>query len=468
MMEQNRQMRRTIYRGTHNRERSTGEPTAAPVLPSADLGLTTQGTLMAVGVEPDRIRCALLEAINGTYRLAAWLGRPRDRGRSPASQTAELCQELGRRLNRQLWDETRRMPFLQSEHPLWMPPIEQLAVTMSPIPHLRVAIVGLTREFSVQAAQEAVTIGPAHPVGLHAFRAGMSPQELADHLRASEADALLLVGGYDPLHDSDPANGASHASPPASAGAGEDTLAAANDSGFALGIDSVVGTAAPLYAMLQCVADALGLLEAAARPVVYFAGSRVAANLARQLCGEDGPTTLIVLPNLTPAPGILRQNSVAQALHLLYAARARQTPGYAQLAAWSNSGSAPKTLESNFARLVRIWREVSSLSELHGLYLLGDARIHVWASAQTETIRLHYDNTPESGPQAGFSVQGDTLLAGWPPVQLVCGSRRNFRPGPTVRWWDRGAMSPVVAALGEVAPVAVRQVIQGELLIELF
>jgi hypothetical protein len=384
---------------------------------SAETGsLHTQGTLMAIGVEPGRVRACLLEPINGRYRLAAWFGQARRPHLSMAGQAATLCRELGNRLQRRLWNDTARTPLLASDQPLRVPSIEHFAVTLSPLPRLRVAILGLTAGHSTGLAQRAVNSGPAQVVSVRHYTGQNSAQAFAHELHESKAEALILVGGYD--------------------------------------VDGIEAHS-PLLAMTAHAANALQILARSARPALYFAGNRWAATQAEQIITGIAAISPVILSNCMPSPTHLRLNIIAQAMHTLYAAKAQQTPGYAELAAWSNSGLAPTTLESNFTRLVRVWRDLHALPELHGLYLTNDLRLHVWASAHQETVQLRYLE-----PTADLSDMHD-----WPPVQLLSGGWPSGVPLPaTVRWWDRSGMAPLVAALGYAAPSAFRQVLQIDLL----
>ncbi|MEX1019546.1 MAG: glutamate mutase L [Litorilinea sp.] len=384
--------------------------------------MTTQGTLLAFGVEADRLRACLLESVSGRYRLVAWLGARRQSQLSMAEQATALCREMGRRLGRVLWDDGAQMPLLTSEYSARIPPIEQLAVALTPLPCLRVAVLGLTARLSTELGQQAVRGGPTEVVAADYLTHRHTAQILAEQWRTRRVDAVLLAGGYDalpaPRHPQ-------------------------------------------LFAMLTYAVHALQMIPAAQRPVVYFAGSAWAGVQAERLLHSGTDRKPVILPNIMPNPTFVRQNIVAQALHTLYARRAQQTPGYAELAAWSNSGQPPTTLESNFARLIRAWRDLHGLDDLHGLYVSSGHRVHVWSSAREETVQLHYarDSQPVDLPD-------------WPPVQLLSGNpggnsnakQADGRVPGTVRWWDRGGIGPLLTALGASAPLAVRQVLEHDVL----
>lgn len=409
--------------------------------------LQTQSTLMSIGVEPGRIRTCLLESVSGRHRLIGWLGQPRRAGLSVADQAGNLCRELGRRLRRPLWDEVARTPYLRGEQPLRVPPIDHLAVTLSPLPRLRLGILGLTAEQSTQHALEAVAGAPVQVASVWHYTPQTFAQALADEWRAARVDVVLIVGGYDAV-------------PSTPHGA--------------------------LDALLTRAANALQILPLEIRPEIFFAGSVWAGVHAERIFAGIADMVPLVLPNLTPTPTALQPIPIVQSLHALYADRAQQTPGYGELAAWSNSGVASTTLEANFARLVRAWRDLHNLPNLHGVYMMdsgtvrdgsmaghGDetihnCRLHVWDSGRESAVQLRYEGMPVG---QGARERSDGLysieLADWPPMQLLCGGfGRGLQLPASLRWWDRGAMAPLVAALGASAPLAVRQVLQSDILTE--
>lgn len=400
---------------------------------------TSQGGLLAIGVEPARLRLCLLERVVGRYRLAGWLSTARRAELSLVAQAAELCLELERRLRRPLWDEAAHTPFLHSDQPLRLPPIEQLAVTLTPQPCLRVAVLGLTEALSGELARAGVTGGPAQLVHVPAYRREADPAALAAALQAEQVDALVIAGGY----DTPPAHPHIH-----------------------------------LNELLGYAARGLQLLPAEARPVIYFAGSQWAAKQAIRVFTGSVQISPLILANPMPGPTGVRQSVIAQALHALYARRAQQTQGYAELAAWSNSGQATITVESNFARLVRAWRDFHNLGDLHGVYWSGTHRVHVWTSAREEAIRLRYAGhsaaraSAAGGDETGANEEVETETSDWsdwsdwPPVTLFSGQPPPGTPIPsTLRWWDRGGLGPLVTALGPSAPLAVRQALETDILL---
>ena len=113
------------------------------------------------------------------------------------------------------------------------------------------------------------------------------------------------------------------------------------------------------------------------------------------------------------------------------------------------------TIEANFVRLVQTWMALHNQAELYGIYC-GERWLHVWAGEAQEAVAIAY-----SDPDA---VQA--LPPGWPTPALVSGSwpERIAMP-PSVRWWDRSGLAPVIGALGPVAPAALYQTLSQDLLL---
>ena len=75
-------------------------------------------------------------------------------------------------------------------------------------------------------------------------------------------------------------------------------------------------------------------------------------------------------------------------------------------------------------------------------------------SRDTKSLRLEYleADQPLIGP------------ADWPRLQLLSGPQPdNNGTLPSLRWWDRSGMAPMVSALGQISPAAMLQVMQRDL-----
>src|SRR5690606_38150281 len=128
---------------------------------------------------------------------AAWLSIPRLGERHLADQVAGLCRQMGSRLGRRLWDDDAHAPLLHSQDPTRHPPIEQLVITLSPRPHLRVWTVGLSHGNSLEAARLAVSSSTAQLDGMTALGDDGNAETLTEALAQNHPDLLLVVGGYD-------------------------------------------------------------------------------------------------------------------------------------------------------------------------------------------------------------------------------------------------------------------------------
>ena len=124
---------------------------------------------------------------------------------------------------------------------------------------------------------------------------------------------------------------------------------------------------------------------------------------------------------------------------------------------WVAGPASITTLESNFARLVHVWMELRTLPELHGVYCTADHRIHVWARADQPGLRVMYTAAEELPAE----------LQQWPQPKWVSGAwpaRLETPPVPT--WWDYGAMAPLLAPVGSLAPHALFHVLSHDILTE--
>lgn len=377
---------------------------------------STGGTLLAISVEQVRVRGCLLENIAGSYRLAAWLAIPRLGERHLADQVAALCRQMGSRLGRRLWDDDAHTPLLHSQDPTRHPSIAQMAVALSPLPHLRVWAVGLSDGNSLDAARLAVSGSAAQLQGVTALGIDGSAERLGQLLAQNRPDVLLVVGGYD-----------------------------------------LPEAAAPVLVLANIVAAGLQRLPKRGRPAVIFAGNQAAAAPVEQILSTVEGLTVASTPNLLPAPLLLRPGAVARALDDHYWRLCRRSDGFDLLEEWSTGPATITTLEANFARLTRTWMRLHQLSELHGLYC-GERWMHVWAGEG------------QAGPVVQFSDPDMAQAAppGWPLPALISGPWPERLPFPArVRWWDRVGLAPVVAALGAVGPVAMTQTLQQDLLLTL-
>jgi hypothetical protein len=352
-----------------------------------------------------------LENIAGVYRLATWQTIPRLGERHLADQVAALCRQMGSRLERRLWDDAAHTPLLHSPDPTRHPPIEQIALALSPRPPLHVWVAGLTEGNSLEAARLAVNGSAALLDGVTALGVDGNADTLAQVLAHHHPDLLLLVGGYD-LPDA----------------------------------------VQPVQLLARVAAHALQ--RQPRRPAVLFAGNRFAASAVETTLAAVEGLTVAVAPNVLAAPLRPYPDQVAAALDEHYWRLCRRLDGFAPLSAWTASPATITTVEANFSRLVQTWMRLHQLPELHGVYC-GDRRLHVWAAeGHANPIVFFTDADPVQAAPPG-----------WPQPALISGPWPERAPFPAgVRWWDRGGLAPVVAALGAPAPAAMAQTLHHDLL----
>ena len=190
------------------------------------------------------------------------------------------------------------------------------------------------------------------------------------------------------------------------------------------------------------------------RPGVIYAGNRWAGVQAvAMLQGTDGRVVEVV-ENVQPTPTRSYRAALAQAVSFYYWRLCRRIAGFNEFERWVTAPGHVASIETSFAQLVQVLRELYGLPALHGLYC-GPARwLHVWAQQEQLGVDLQYV-APNSRP---------STLANWPAVQFVSGEwPLAFWPRPEASWWDPSGMAPSIAALGQVAPQAMLQVLHHDL-----
>lgn len=391
------------------------QPTGT-IAPSEDKTRET-GPLLALGVEPEGVRACLLESVSGQYRLIGWVGIQKDPALEMTQQLAQACQRLSARLGRPLWQTAQAMPLTSSEDEIRFPALSQIVAGIMPRPRLRVWLIGLSQLLSLSPLAEVLTGSPVQVVGQTQLTASLTSGQLLQEFMSARPEAVVLVGGYD------------HPAP-----AIQNAL---------LFVSKVVG-------------QAVARLAPGQRPMLFYAGNRFAAESAiAQLQVGDGPLQVEHLPNFQPAPGVMQSATLLQALTLQYWRQCQRLAGFAQLSRWVAPPAQVVNLVSSFTQLTQAWLEYQRLSELHTLYCTSEWWLHVWASQQVGVRRCFVE--PQTEPAS---------LRGWPPIQLISGDGRRARGTtalPPVPWWDRNGLAPIIATVGQVAPLAMIQICQNDL-----
>lgn len=390
---------------------SPSEPIAQTARSNAN-----QGSILTLGVDTAFVRAALLENIGGQHRLAAWQHQPYRGDVGVADQCATLLQKLGDQIGRTLLDRARGVPWLTEADPIRRPPLAQVAVAASPHAAVRVWLVGLSLHNSIAAARQVLGSCPAQVVGITRYDAELTVNTLLDALAISHPDMLVVVGGYD---------------------------------------GSSAANLQPLLDLCRIVGNALARTAPAHQPGVVYAGSRALADAAVNILQTSLGSTVENVENVHPAPDLIQRNGLAQVVNDFFTRLCRRADGMRELGRWVTSPGRLLAQEAAFSRLVRTWAELQQLPELHGLYAGPTWSLHVWVQQGQTGAQWRYVEPGKRPPE----------LASWPPLQLVCGQWPvEIWPLPDRFWWDRSGMTPMVAAVGQVAPQAMVQVLQTDLL----
>lgn len=381
-----------------------------------ETGANVGGSILALGVEPGAMRACLLEDVAGAYRVAAWHALPCRKEVSLAAIALDLCRQLGERLGRNLIDDAGGGLRVVSDDSVRVPPLQHIAIAASPRPHVRVWLAGLSLTQSMAAAYAALTGSPAHVIGYTVFGADLNTTALTDAFVTTAPDLLIIVGGFD---DPDPT------------------------------------THQALVKLSQLLGQALSRLAPAQRPAVVYAGNRWAAPHVAEAVHSSGGGGVEAVANVQPAPGAVHKTALARACTFHYWRLSRRTAGFRELSRWMTPPGHITSQESAFAQLVQAWMELHGLPALHGLYCAPAWWLHVWAQRGQAGLNMVYCE-PQTRPAA---------LDEWPSLQLVSGEwPAAFWPQPEIYWLDRSGMTPFVAAVGQVAPQAMLQVLRTDLL----
>lgn len=365
--------------------------------------------ILSLGSDTERTVAALLEPVDGIYRLIDWEIKT-----GPAlpehmpSHLADVCRRMGERLNRPLWSKTHQ-PYLVDPSPALGLALGHVVAVADPIPPLRVWVAGVSTGQSLAAAQEALSGAFCEPVAIYAMSALGTPTQLARDLRESAPHAVVIVGGYER-----------------------------------------VAAREPVLSLAQQIGEAVMTLPAAQRPVLFFAGNRWAASAVLEAWRNQADLEIQILPNLLPTPGQLQPESVAVALSQRYWHECRDHPALAPLARWITQPAVLRSAHWSFAQGVRLWRDLQRLDDLHALYCTPWRWLHVWVRANEVGVRVQFV-PPHTRPHT---------LSQWPPLRLVSGTwPQSLWPQPDQSWLDPLALLPVLANAGQINPAAAAQVL---------
>ena len=370
--------------------------------------------VLALGIEPRLLRACLIDRIGAEHRLVGWINVERSEHAPLTGQVAAVVRRLGLRLGRRLWDDGRQAPFTRSANAVTTPPLDVISAGIGAQPPLQVWAVGLTSRGSVAALETALAATDAEVVGATALSTTLRADQLAQDIGLVRPHVLLMAGGFERAEPS---------------------------------------TQQQTLRLAAYVARALAALPPNRRPPVIFAGAGQSADAVQARFADTEPTLSFErVPNVHPEPGVIQRGELVQRLNEQQWRRLRQQPGIGRVGQWVTPPLQLTRLETTFAQMVQAWRDYHDLPELHGAFISGTRRVHVWTVRARPDMGLHY------APVAAALEP----LRGWPPLRLLSGPWAG--PPAGITWWDQSGLAPLVATVGHVAPEAMLQVLTQDVL----
>lgn len=391
----------------------------AQILPGAAPSENTEPQrLLALSAEVAGTRACLIEPVDGHHRLVGWLNLARSSEVALSLQLAETARRLGQRLGCALWDEELSMPFMRSINPVRFPPVQGVSTTISARGPLRVFLAVLSTPLSGVAARAAVAAAPCTISGEVAYDTSLDVNQVATLLSNAQPDALVIAGGFD---------------------------------------RSAPVTTAAVYTLCRMMAQALARVPRSVRPLVIFAGSSAAAPGVNQVMKTVDPSLIVeIVDNVLPEPEVIRRSPLARVLSFQFWRLTQRIIGFRDMARWTTSPGQVGTVETSFAQMMQAWAWRRELPWVHGLYCGPAWWLHVWTGSARQGTQILFTE-PESRPKP---------LDDWPPLALVCGEwPTQHWVQPARAWWDRRALGPVIAALGQIAPHAMMDVLERDVFV---
>lgn len=369
--------------------------------------------LLGFSVEIAGTRACLIEPVAGQYRVVGWINLARGRDSAMPDQVAETCRRLAQRLGSVLWDEELNAPFTRTISRVRYPPIDQVAGSISARPPLRVVVAGLSRGGSIAAARAAIASAPCTLVGELVYDASVESAQVKEFLEQTLPDALVLTGGFD---------------------------------------DERPAAQAAVLALSRAAAQGTSRLPRSRRPLVLYAGNRAATAAVEPLFRTGDSPAFDLLENVLPEPGLRRRAGLAQALTFAYWRLMQRLVGFKEVTRWVTEPGYAATVETRFIQLLQAWALRRELADLHGVYCGPAWWLHAWVNRERGEVQIHY---AEPGTL-------DRALEGWPAPRFVSGEWPAPWPHTANAWWDRAALAPAVAGLGQTAPHALIQVLETD------
>ena len=406
--------------------RSTPSSTTGPLMHGV------AGSILALGADTNRLRACLLEPVNQRYRLLAHRHAPRDIARPLAAQLAAMAGQLGDILGRTLWMPDGRGPFMESRDPVGRPAIEHVVGAVTLRPWLRVWLAGLSAQGSLAATEQALAHAPVQIAGQTVLLADANVGEIAVQLAAAAPDVLLLCGGYE--------------------------------------VDEPI-IQASMMRLVELFVSALDRLAPAQHPTVLYAGNQAAAATVEQLWRTHVPTIRFqAVDNVLPRPGRVHLAALVGALNSEHQRLSQRTPDFYKISNWLTGPSPLLSTESAFVRFAQVWMTLQRLDDLHALLATPERWMHVRlqqaAGAHDASVRHASPVAVDEEIELYFARPGQKVaaLAGWPAPRLVSGAwPEALWPRPQNSWWDRTGVLPLLAAVGQISPDAMQQIIEVDI-----
>ncbi|MCB9151400.1 MAG: glutamate mutase L [Caldilineaceae bacterium] len=387
------------------------------------------GSILALGADTNRLCACLLEPVNQRYRLLAHRRTPRDPERPLAAQLTTMVSHLGDALGRTLWMPDGRGPLMESRDPVGRPAIEHVVGAVTLRPWLSVWLAGLSAQGSLAATEQALAHAPAQIVGQTVLLADANVSEIAVELAAAAPDVLLLCGGYE--------------------------------------VDEPI-IQASMMRLIELFVSALDRLAPAQHPTVLYAGNQAAAATVEQLWRTRIPTVRFqAVDNVLPRPGRVHLAALVDALNGEHQRLSQRTPDFYKISNWLTGPSPLLSTESAFVRFARVWMTLQRMDDLHAVLATPERWMHVRLQQATgahgAAVRPATPIAVNEEIELYFARPGQQVaaLAGWPAPRLVSGAWPDARwPRPQNSWWDRTGMVPMLAAVGQISPDAMQQIIE--------
>ncbi len=329
---------------------------------------------LAIEVGEIHTRAALFDVVDGSYRFLAM-------GTAPTTATEPLADiREGVRLALDQLAEVSGRRLIGENEQLILPErydgsgVDQVVATFSLGQPIRVVVVGLLEEVSVESAIHLVETTYAHVVEVLSLNDRRKVEERLSALLRARPDLILITGGTD--------GGASRA----------------------------------VTRMVDLVALSFQLMHPVQRPHVLYVGNRTMVDQVQVTL--EPLATVHVAPNIRPSIESERHQPAKQCLaDLVRQVRLQHIQGCTELNAWTQEHLYPSA--SAFERIVRFLSKVYDPTR-------GVLGIDVGASATTIAAALNGEATLRVYPSLGLGAHPAKLLEyirpddlnGWLPFPL--------------------------------------------------